>query len=49
MELQRRTAGFFLEKTDMGIRMTTEKKQPLLTFARGTGNLRSGSEEICFS
>ena len=48
MELQSRTAGFSLEKTDTGIRMTSEKKQPLLTFARGTGNLRSGSEEIRF-
>lgn len=35
MELQSRTAGFSLEKTDMGIRMTSEKQQPLFTFARG--------------
>ncbi len=48
MKLQNRTAGFSLEKTDMGIRMTSEKQQPLFTFARGTGNLRSGSEEISF-
>lgn len=47
MKQLKKPVVFFLEKTGEGIKMTS-KEQPLITFVRGAGNLRSGCDEMTF-